>query len=474
MEKSQTEISAVPNRKSMSNTTVTEDNLNRIAKAIMLKHSLKYEAACAMLGKMRLRLICDSSIKYSAAMQAALLTAVNTGRRAFHGGVFVSMPQHVECRLPWPSLQPFNSMVHMMGGCFVMPKEDAFTQTIYFGSNPNPVVDSIFVFCSGWRGGVAPNHVPISIPSATDFATGGVLAGALAVANGFLRVSGLTSRPLDAPQGFSLWRPDINWLDAEADGPALELLPKALWMLGLGHLGQAYLWNFALLPYEKPSEATFMLQDFDSVVWGNYSSQLLCEKNSVGRKKTRVCSEWLQGRGFETTITERPFDETTRRTSDEPFIAFCGFDAAKPRRLLEEPGFDLIVECALGADAASFDRIIMHTFPDATRKPRDIWADDYEAAPDQRLIEAFRTNDDCGILAETLAKKSISSSFVGAVAGAFATGEILRALNGGVRCELIQAHLRHNGEPGVILKNEPYGLRSARSGFCQTTRTITV
>jgi hypothetical protein len=115
----------------------------------------------------------------------------------------------------------------------------------------------------------------------------------------------------------------------------------------------------------------------------------------------------------------------------------------------------------------------MHTFPGARWKASIIWAHDDEPTADQRLVEAFRTKEDCGILAETLAEKSISRSFVGAVAGAFVTGEILRALNGGVRCELIQAHLRHNDEPGVIIKDEVYALRAARSGFCQTTLTIT-
>ena len=84
----------------MNHKTVTEDTLNRLAKAIMVKHNVGYEEACAILGKMRLRLICDSSITRSVAMQAALLTAINTGKRAFHGGVFVSMPKHVPCLLP--------------------------------------------------------------------------------------------------------------------------------------------------------------------------------------------------------------------------------------------------------------------------------------------------------------------------------------------------------------------------------------
>jgi len=355
-----------------------------------------------------------------------------------------------------------------MGASFVMPENDSFTQTIYFGSAPKPVDDSLSVFCSGWRGGVAPAGVPVSISSPHDFATGGVLAGALAVARGFLRVSGLSSRSLEAPQGISLWRPDLNWLDSAADGPELESLPKALWMLGLGHLGQANLWNIGLLPYQSPKDATFLLQDFDTVVRGNYSSQLLCEQNNIGRKKTRICSEWLEGRGFNTIVTERPFDETTKRTADEPFIACCGFDAAKPRRILENAGFDLIVECALGADAARFDRIILHTFPDARRQPADIWAKDHQPEPDQRLVEAFRTKEDCGILAETLAKQAVSSSFVGAIAGALVTGEILRAFNGGVRCELIQMQVRQNDLPSVVLKEEIYAVRAARSGFCQT------
>jgi hypothetical protein len=472
MADTQIKIIAFPNLKFMNHKTVTEDTLDRLAKAIMVKHKVGYEEACDILGKMRLRLICDSSITRSAAMQAALLTAINTGKRAFHGGVFVSMPKHVPCLLPWPSLQPFNSMVSMMGGWFVMPENDEFSQTIYLGSTPNPVPDALFIYCSGWRGGVAPAGVPVSIPSSGDFATGGVVAGALAAALGFLRVSGLSSRPLETPQGFSLWRPDLNWLEPEAEGPQLESLPKALWLLGLGHLGQAYLWNLGLLPYQHPGEAKLFLQDFDTVVQGNYSSQLLCEYNSIGRMKTRVCAEWLEARGFKTVLVERKFDETTKRTGDEPLVAYCGFDAAKPRRILEDAGFDLIIECALGADTLRFDRIIMHTFPDARLRPINIWANDDEPTPDKRLVQAFQTEGDCGILAATLARKSISTSFVGTIAGALVTGEHLRALNGGVRCELIQTHLRFNNQAGVITKNEPYALRVARAGFCQAAMPL--
>jgi hypothetical protein len=100
MEGAQNALGPVQNFNCMNNTPVTEDNLDRVAQAIMVKHGVGYEEACLILGKMRLRLICDASIAHSAAMQAALLTTINSGKRAFHGGVFVSMPHLVPCLLP--------------------------------------------------------------------------------------------------------------------------------------------------------------------------------------------------------------------------------------------------------------------------------------------------------------------------------------------------------------------------------------
>jgi hypothetical protein len=100
-------------------------------------------------------------------------------------------------------------------------------------------------------------------------------------------------------------------------------------------------------PFAAPEEVKVLLQDFDRAVQGNWTSGLLCDSRSVGRHKTRICSEWLEQRGFETTIVERAFDAATKRTDDEPFIGLCGFDAAEPRTLLEDAGFDLVIECGL-------------------------------------------------------------------------------------------------------------------------------
>ena len=99
----------------------------------------------------------------------------------------------------------------------------------------------------------------------------------------------------------------------DAVGPALKFLPLKLWFLGLGHLGQAYLWNAALLPYRDRSATHFVLQDLDRVVKGNWCIGLLCEEGSSDQYKTRVCSNWLEARHFKTRIYERPFDETVAR-----------------------------------------------------------------------------------------------------------------------------------------------------------------
>ena len=156
-----------------------------------------------------------------------------------------------------------------------------------------------------------------------------------------------------------------------------ELLPEKFWMLGLGHLGQAYLWNIAFLPYKDRSKITF-LQDTDRMVKANWSAGLLCDDEKLLMNiKTRICSNWLEKKGFKTRIIEKKFDESTKRNDEdeEPLLAICGFDSAKSRVSLEMAGFDLIVEAAVGGTLSTFDCISLHTFPNSEKTPHEIWGD---------------------------------------------------------------------------------------------------
>ena len=102
----------------------------------------------------------------------------------------------------------------------------------------------------GWRGGIVPAHVALAAASGPANPLAGMLAAGLAVNEAFKHVSGAKAAGR-APVGLSLWRPgaDVDWLAPDASEPNLTFLPSRLWLIGLGHLGQAYIWGLSLLPF---------------------------------------------------------------------------------------------------------------------------------------------------------------------------------------------------------------------------------
>ena len=191
-----------------------------------------------------------------------------------------------------------------------------------------------------------------------------------------------------------------------------------------------------------------------------------CRLASERNSPTRACARWIEKRGVKTVLIERAFDEMTRSELDEPRVALCGFDSASGRRLLENAKFDLVVECSLGASLDHFDRLMLHTFPEATKRPDRIWSQEEPVATDfDPALFGPKPNDEkCGVLVEQLAKKPISASFVGAAAAAFVVAELLRGLHGGQRYELIHFHLRSDLSLRAAAKAELYPRRHARNG----------
>ena len=90
------------------------------------------------------------------------------------------------------------------------------------------------------------------------------LLGALAVSHAF-------SAEQDDPcagrtvQGISLWAPDAREVWWEDNGPEEYYLPNALWLVGLGNLGQAYLWALSWLPYADPTDWSSSFRDGETV-----------------------------------------------------------------------------------------------------------------------------------------------------------------------------------------------------------------
>lgn len=451
------------------NRELTEDNASRLARALMERHSITYEEAMYRLASLRLHLVCDESIATSTAMQAALVTAVNVGIRAFHGGVYVRMPTNIPSLIPWPGQPTLSEICASLGAHVNGRPSEARLPTIFFCKPVDASDDDLVVTATGWRGGVSLATEPVLITSRVDFALGGIFAGAGAVGKAFLRMAGVDSRHYGATTGVSLWNPTDNWTNDKLDGPELRYLPRRLWFLGLGHLGQAYIWNLGLLPYHSPQETMFLLQDYDRVVQANLGAGALCTQHSIKRMKTRACAEWLEGRGFESRLLERAFDARIRVTDSDPRIALCGFDSATCRRLLENPGFDLVVESGIGGNLYDFDHTLFHTFPDASKTPSQIWQREPQKIVRPDIVKGFNPDKRCGIVAETLAGKAISTAFIGAIAGSFVVGELLRGLHGGTRLEFLRFQLRRDKMPTVIELEENYQKRFALSGYCDAS-----
>jgi len=62
-------------------------------------------------------------------------------------------------------------------------------------------------------------------------------------------------------------------------------LPGALWMIGMGNLGQAYLWALGSLPYADPGSVSLVLQDYDRITEENWATSVLVKEETYGALK---------------------------------------------------------------------------------------------------------------------------------------------------------------------------------------------
>jgi hypothetical protein len=224
----------------------------------------------------------------------------------------------------------------------------------------------------------------------------------------------------------------------------MHLLPSRLWLIGLGHLGQAYLWALGLLPYAEPALLRLVLQDVDIITPSTESTSILSDASLVGQKKTRAMAAWVERRGFATDIHERLFDKNFTRHPDEPAVALCGLDNGLGRQALDQVGFDFIVEAGLGRGHRDFRAIRLHTLP-APRRAAHIWGADgageeNQGRPAYSGMLARGELDRCGVT--LLAGKAVGAPFVGAMAATLAIAEVLRLLHGGTLHELIDFDLK--------------------------------
>ena len=213
----------------MKTNKVNPANFNRLAAAIMEHHSLSYEDALEYLERMSLNIICGKEIANSEALQSALITVINTGKRAFLGGVYIQLPANTKPLINWEDNKTLNEICIDLGGnSNSSEKVDSFS--IYIGNRSKEDENSLEVVANGWQGGVVPYGFNISLDQSVDFSLGGILAGALGVYSAFMKLTGINICATDKPLGFSLWKPNSkDWSSRGVCGPRLEYLPKNFW-----------------------------------------------------------------------------------------------------------------------------------------------------------------------------------------------------------------------------------------------------
>lgn len=426
---------------------VTADTLHRTAKYFMdTGRAATHTQAMGILQEFGLRIQVGPEVGMSRDHQIALLTLVNAARRTFLGGIHVTGSLAVPLLVPLADAETLESAVQALGG---QTKGDPRGESpvALIGSADFKSADAPCwrLTWDGWRGGVLPtHHYPIRLAEQSCSGLAPALAAAVCASEVFMFYSGTHAMAGRRPAGLSLWRPGADWLAPDDSEVALAFLPSRIWLIGLGNLGQAYLWMLAALPYRDPRDVDLVLQDYDHVAPSNDSTSVLTQQEMIGRRKTRAVAEWLDRRGFNTIIEERRFSEFTHRSPQEPAVALCGVDNSHSRAELEGADFGLVVESGLGAGTNSFKNFSLHTFPSSLSAAK-LWSKGPAAQePQVGSMPAYDPLahphlDECGLA--QLASRTVGVPFVGLTAAALAIAELLRRLHGGLALELISGSM---------------------------------
>ena len=443
-----------------------EQDLHRLVKqALDSGVARTLDEARAMFAGYAVDVTIDDHAVREPAHQIALLTTVALARRVFLGGVRVAGALDAPLCVPMPLGNSVGDAVTRLGAC-AEPAKLEKRPIISIGEGPVPRAADFHVRAAyaTWCGGVLPCDV-VAPRADHVMPLAPMLAAGLAVGEAYAHVAGDSGAAGRRPLGLSLWRPESahDWL-ADDGAPRLEVLPSRLWLIGLGHLGQAYLWALGLLPF-PPDSLELVLQDTDFISRSTESTSVLSDQSMHGTRKTRAMAAWAEHRGFRSSIYERAFDATFRRRDDEPAVALCGVDNAEARRALDAAGFPLVIEAGLGQGHRDFRRMRVHTLP-ASRPGSAIWGkvpagEDVTGTPAYRELLAQGALDRCGLT--LLAGKAVGAPFVGAIAATLVISELLRILHGEGPDELVDLDLQSVEHRTVVRQARDF--RTFNPGF---------
>lgn len=395
---------------------------SRITKALTdLPDGLEFALAEKRLSSVRIAVVISGPLASTAAGQAAALTAIATAMKCFHRASLV-IDTDVELVRPLPIGTTLARAARALGAKVSRQAASSTTHAIAIGQTP--VDRPVFVSCwwDGWQAGLSPAW-EIRPCGASGNPIAGVFAGALAIREVFATVRD-DQRAGRRAITVSLWQPWVPSGLAEA-GPESLTMPDHLWLVGLGHLGQAFLWAIAFLNVA----GQLTLHDDQTVGDENVDTGLINTPRNIGKMKTRVAADWAEACGWKTRMIERRFNDDLRPTNHEPPILVSCLDSVEPRLALARSGFAYMVDAGVGHGPIDFEGIQVRVLPRGV-DPGKYWGN----PPKKKNIEEImqlnaykalsKDKDPCGSF--PLAEASVAVPFVGAITAALTLVQMMR------------------------------------------------
>jgi hypothetical protein len=401
--------------------------LSRVTKALTDAGRVgSFSEAEARLNAVRLDVVISRDQISTPAGQAAVLTAVATARKCF-GRVTVVAVEDAPLIAPLPLGRTLLKAVRRLGAKVTTNASKGVTHTIRVGTSPKSAGWDLRCWWDRWLSGTRAFEDG-SIGD-SQLALSGVFSGAVAVRQVFACVlAGREIRERDVT--VSLWTP---WEPADLgqNGPGRFDVPCKVWLLGLGHLGQAFVWNLCFLPGHGDRLA--VLQDDQAVSEENEATSLLVLPGGgeIGERKTRIAVPWFKARGWRTQLIERRHRGDIVLNDDDPPYLLCGVDRLEPRLTLARHGFAFMLDAGIGHGPGDFEGIQLRTI--AKDQSLDgLWDENikHDESGNKGLLGRPAYVDleehvgQCGTVA--FSEASVAVPFVGAATGALTIAQAIR------------------------------------------------
>lgn len=387
------------------------ETLNRTMKLALDDGSAgSVEEAERMFGSFHVQVIVGSEVAANRALQAALLTLLNAAPRTFLGEVTVTGHVDFEFGIGWHTgLSLRDVATHYRTRCTsaASTKPSIFVGQLSGIKTGYPF--ALHLSCTDTGFLLSPDAAQATPPSASVGA--GVAAAGAALNECFQHL--YFRRP---------WA-GLREVDFSLPGTTngLAVRPRSIWVIGLGHLGQALLWTYGLDADGKTALPLLRLQDYDRVTRSSLSTGLLTQPDDVGRLKVDVAAEAMEVLGFACDPIPNSVDLERQQHSDAE-ICIVAVDSIGFRRKLDRMNGPRIVEAGIGDGIEGFTKAQLHVLP-GRRAAADIWQGDDARATRRISIAApayqdllRKTTDECGTT--QLAGRSIATPFIGAFVGA--------------------------------------------------------